>query len=274
MKTGISSYAYTWSLGIGGFDYQPVMNAPALITKTAELNQNLLQIADNLPLHTFDKDNLIQLRELASDLHVELEMGAKGLTEKCLEDYLDLSGFFGSRLLRFVIDNPSENYLPSVQSVADLVKNALPELRKRNIRLAIENHDRFRSEEFVWLMNRISDEQVGICLDCANSIGAGESIFKTVELLAPYTINLHLKDIQITRKSHMMGFDINGVPFGMGIVPLEKILSKMPTGCRTAILELWMPPADNWADTFEKEDQWVRDSLSYLKSLNINHDKN
>jgi len=271
MKTGISSDAYTWSLGIPGYDYQPVMDAASLIHKTAALKQDLLQIADNIPLHTFDEESLQSLKKLAAEFHVELEIGSKGLSEKHLQKYLDIADFFGSKILRFVIDDRSENYEPGLGRVADLIKNAIPELQRREIRLAIENHDRFRADEFVWLMDQIANDQVGICLDCANSVGAGEGIFETITLLAPYTINLHLKDIRISRKPHMMGFDIDGVPFGQGIVPLEQIISRMPAGCRTAILELWMPPADNWTETFRKEDQWVKDSLNYLKSLSISN---
>ncbi|PID92305.1 MAG: hypothetical protein CSA96_03955, partial [Bacteroidetes bacterium] len=81
MKTGISSYAYTWSLGIPGFDYAPVMDAASLIRKTADLNQNLLQIADNIPLQSFDRESLNSLKELAVGLQIELEIGSRGLSE-------------------------------------------------------------------------------------------------------------------------------------------------------------------------------------------------
>ncbi len=269
MRIGISSYAYTWSIGISGFNYQPVINAAALIHKASELNLPLLQIADNIPLHTFSDEHLLSLKELAAGLHVELEIGAKGLSEPRLNKYLNIAEFFNSKILRFVVDDRSEGYEPSLKNITDLIRNVIPELKQRGIRLAIENHDRFRANEFVWLMEQVADEQVGICLDCANSIGAGESIFETVDLLAPHAINLHLKDIQISRKRHMMGFDIDGVPFGQGIVPLEKIISLMPDSCETANLELWMPPSKTWPETFKKEDQWVKESLHYLKSLVI-----
>jgi 3-oxoisoapionate decarboxylase len=106
----------------------------------------------------------------------------------------------------------------------------------------------------------------GICLDCANSLGAGEGIREVVETLAPYTVNLHLKEILIRRKSHRMGFDVEGKPFGQGQLPLEWILSKLTTACRTAILELWTPPEESIEETIFKENSWAEQSIRYLRN--------
>lgn len=64
----------------------------------------------------------------------------------------------------------------------------------------------------------------------------------------------------------MMGFDIEGKPFGEGCLPLEWMLTQLPSGCKTAILEQWTPPEGTIQATIEKEQKWARQSISYLKN--------
>ena len=55
---------------------------------------------------------------------------------------------------------------------------------------------------------------VGICLDTVNSFGSLEGPEVVIETLAPYTVNLHIKDFDIRRTDHNMGFTIFGTPAG------------------------------------------------------------
>lgn len=273
MKIGISSYSYTWSLGISGYNYQPVMDVFSLVERCYKHQVSLLQIADNTPLHQLSPLDLNRLVKLCRDREIKIEVGSRGLTAENLERYINIATAFGSEILRFVIDNKTEGYEPDIFEISRIIKPKLNELKKLGITLAIENHDRFRAIEFEQLIKELNSPQVGICLDFANSLGAAEGIYETVRVLAPYTVNLHLKDIIIKRKTHNMGFDIEGVPFGKGIIPLPYILKTMPRKCKTAILELWMPPQNSWDDTFEQEDYWVKMSIDYLKSLDLDNDK-
>lgn len=64
----------------------------------------------------------------------------------------------------------------------------------------------------------------------------------------------------------MMGFDIEGRPFGEGSLPLEWMLQQLPSNCKTAILEQWTPPEENIAKSIEKELAWAEQSISFLKN--------
>ncbi len=168
-----------------------------------------------------------------------------------------------SRILRFSIDGA--DYKPRVEEVVAIIKNSLPELKNRGIILALENHERLYTHEFSEMMQAISDPAVGICLDCANSLGVGEGFHEVVNALAPFTVNFHLKEVFIKRKYHMMGFDIEGRPFGEGRLPLEWMLQQLPAKCKTGILEQWTPPDDDLQDTIKKEREWAEKSIAYLK---------
>ncbi len=264
MILGLSSYSFAWALGIPAYDYIPPMSVFDLPGATASQGLNLLQIADNAPLHILDKYELKRIAEQGKEMDIDFEVGTKKLNEEHLARYIEIAEFFESDILRIVIDDSSAGYEPDLETVISILKNAVPLLEQKAISLAIENHDRIKVAEFEKIIQSVGSSRVGICLDCANSLGAGEGIFETVRVLAPYTLNLHLKDISIRRKKHMMGFDVEGVSFGKGMIPLPWIIEQMPLQCKTAILEFWVPPENDINATIEKELQWVNSSVAYI----------
>jgi 3-oxoisoapionate decarboxylase len=263
MILGISSYTYTWAVGVKEhFPIDP-LTGMQLLDKANQLGVKLVQIADNMPLHKMDEEQILQIVEKARASGIELEAGSNKMTSANLENYIHIAERINSGILRFVIDG--EGYTPTVSEIVSIIKNAEPELRKRKIVLAIENHDRLFSHEFVSIIERISSPYVGICLDCANSIGAGEGFHEVVSQLAPYAVNFHLKEVSIKRKFHKMGFDVEGRPFGEGALPLEWMLAQLTEKCRTAILEQWTPPEENLFKTIAKEQNWAVRSIAHLR---------
>jgi sugar phosphate isomerase/epimerase len=265
MRLGISSYTYTWAVGVSGHEPSRPMSAADLVRRANELGVPCVQIADNCPLETLSDAGRRDLRTLAQELAVAIEVGARGLTAQRLGTYLDLAVFFRSPVLRFVID--AAGYEPSLAEVVAVVNGALPRLRETGVRLAIENHDRLKAAEFREIVLGTDPEQVGICLDSVNSMGAGEGVREVVATLAPHTLNLHLKDFRVARVSHQMGFVVEGAPAGQGMLDVPWLLGEIRTHgrCQSAILELWTPPADTPEETLAREAAWAEESLRFLK---------
>jgi sugar phosphate isomerase/epimerase len=267
MKIGIGSYALAWSIGVGGYDTPNPMDIFHFLNFAHEKKVSLVQIADNIPLHLFENQDLFKLKKMATDLQIDIEVGTRGLILRNIERYLEIASFLGSPILRVVID--TTDFQPSIREINKTILYLLPELKRFNIKLAIENHDRLKAKDFRKIVQAADSQMVGICLDSVNSIGADEGFETVFNTLAPYTINLHLKDYIIRRKSHMMGFDIYGAPAGQGMMPIERVLDTLKHYGQTksVILELWPPPEDSVAETIEKERKWVSDSLKYLNAL-------
>ena len=267
MRLGISSYTYTWAVGVPGRLPPQPLGAADLVRRAAENGLRCLQVADNLPLDALTDAERRELRTLAAEVAVAIEVGARGLTPDRLERYLDLAVFFHSPVLRFVIDGPG--YEPSPDEVVAVIGAALPRLREAGVRLAIENHDRLKALEFRDIVLRTDPELVGICLDSVNSMGAGEGVREVVAALAPHTLNLHLKDFVVERVSHKMGFVVTGVPAGQGMLDVPWLLGEIRGHgrCQSAILELWTPPADTIEETIAREASWADESLRFLKPL-------
>ncbi len=267
MRLGLSSYTYTWAVGVPGSLPAKPLSAYDLVDRSVRSGLKLVQIADNLPLEMMTGGELVNLRKYAADKGVEIEMGGRGLTPEHTMKCLEAAQSLNSPILRMVIDGAG--YEPGLDSVLSVINELLPEFKSRKIKLAIENHDRFKAREFEKIIIRAGSEYVGICLDSVNSMGAGEGFEEVSRILLPYTINLHIKDFTIRRVSHKMGIIIEGAPAGKGMLNIRDLLNKLYfiNSCQSAILELWTPPEENIDDTIIKEDRWANESIGYLKSL-------
>lgn len=265
MQLGISTYTYGWAIGIPGTMPAQPMTATDLLAKAKALNLKLVQFGDNLPLHELLPASLTVLHQNARSNGITLEIGARGLTRAHLQLYIGIAEKLEARLLRFVIDLPG--YEPGAAEVAALIKEHLPLLREKQITLGLENHDRLAAREFARIMEAVDSDLVGICLDSVNSMGAGEGLEQIVQTLAPYTVNLHIKDFGIQRLSHLMGFRIEGRPAGKGMLNIPWLLAEIsPYGrCQTAVLEQWVVPEPDLEKTIAKETAWAEASIQYLR---------
>jgi sugar phosphate isomerase/epimerase len=243
------------------------LSASGLIDKASDAGLSLVQIADNLPLEKLHQDELAKLRDYASERGISIEMGGRGLRPEHVIKCLETAECLGSPILRMVIDGPG--FEPDIQTIFSIVRDLVPELKSRKIRLAVENHDRLKAREFESIIQAAESDLVGICLDSVNSMGAGEGFETVSAILAPYTFNLHIKDFSISRPGHKMGFKVEGRPAGKGMLNIPELIRIINErgSCESAILELWTPPGKTIEKTIKKEERWASGSIDYLKPL-------
>lgn len=265
MKLGLSSYTYTWGVGVPGHPPDRPLSALMLVHRAIELGVPLVQFADNLPLHQLTAADVAAIESDARDAGLEIEVGTRGIGEH-LHRYLQLANVFGSPFVRIVLDAGRDQ--PSPSEAAERLKAFEPAFRQARVRLAIENHDRFTTTQLVGLVEALGD-WVGICLDTVNSLGSMETPRAVVAALGPHAINLHLKDFTIRRHSHQMGFEIEGTPAGSGLLDIPWLLEALSSNAdlRSAILELWTPPESTIEATIAKEVEWANTSLAYLRGI-------
>jgi sugar phosphate isomerase/epimerase len=264
MKIGLGSYALAWSIGVAGNMPEHPMDIYQFLDFAHDAGFDLVQIADNLPLSQFSENELHQIKEKTEALDIDIEVGTRGMTIENVHKYLEISTILGSPILRVVIDQ--QGFVPDLSEIHRIIRELMPELEKRDIRLAIENHDRLKAAQFQEIVETANSTNIGICLDPVNSIGADEGFETVFNALAQHTFNFHLKDYMIQRKKHMMGFDIYGAPAGQGRLNLPYIFSKLQSYglCHSAILELWPAPEENIDLTIKKEQEWVQQSARFL----------
>jgi 3-oxoisoapionate decarboxylase len=267
MRLGVSSYTYSWAIGVPGHPPQRPMTVVDLLNAAAGLGVRVVQVADNLPLDQLSSAELDDFENRASALDVSVEVGMRGISHDHLHTYLRLAQRFGSPILRVVIDTADHH--PPEDEVVDTIKGIMPEFERAGVCLAIENHDRFTAGAFARMLERVGSDCVGICLDTVNSFGVLEGPGVVVDVLGPWTVNLHVKDFTIRRANHTMGFVIEGTPAGKGLLDIPVLLARLRAWGfdGSTILELWTPPEATLDETIAKEAAWAEESVGYLQGL-------
>lgn len=145
----------------------------------------------------------------------------------------------------------------------------LPDFASANVRLAIENHDRFPAKTLADIIERCGSSQLGICFDTANSLGCGEDVHTVLSVLRPHIINVHVKDFRVTRLPHKKGFLVEGCPAGQGILKIPTLIAELQKDQRelSVILEQWPAPEATIEQSIAKEEAWARESISYLRQF-------
>ncbi|NAS10627.1 sugar phosphate isomerase/epimerase family protein [Poritiphilus flavus] len=266
-KLGISSYTFPWTVGSPEDSHGNLSNAKALIQKAVEFGVDRLQIGDNIPLQDFSSEALESLVGLAKEEGVQIEVGTRRLTKARIEQFVPIASSFGSPFIRVVIDDV--DYEPKVERIIEIIKELLPLLKSREIVLAIENHDRLSSASLAKIVESTDPEYVGICLDTANSLGAGEGIHEVIRNLGAYTVNLHIKDITIRRLEHKMGFKVLGCAAGTGIIDIPFLIDFLAKNLKliSITLEVWSDYLNTLEETIKREHLWAGESISYLKKI-------
>src|SRR5882672_5293032 len=213
VRLGISSWTYPWAIGVNGYP-PPVrpIRLSDLLERAAALKVSVVQIADNLPLHTLDSEELRDVRDQAASLGIKIEIGTRGVDPDHLLLYLSLALELDAALIR-TLTHTSESQ-PSLEQAEQWIREVLPEFESNGVTLGLENYEKHSCFALASLVRRLDSRRVGICLDTVNSLGALEPPERVVETLAPLTVNLHVKDFVIERLPYKRGFVVSGAPAG------------------------------------------------------------
>jgi 3-oxoisoapionate decarboxylase len=265
MILGIGSYTYGWGVGVPGHASARTMDEMGLLDRARLHGVRLVQVCDNLPLLRLSPERLGRFADRASEEGVRVEVGSRGLTPRHGLEMIALARRVKADLIRFVVDGP--DFHPTPGEVVRILREVEPRLGE--LRLGLENHDRLKAAVLRSIVEEAGSERIGICLDTANSLGAGEGIDGVVAELGPFTFNLHIKDFQVSRVSHQMGFTVEGRPAGAGMLEIPGLLAGLRRHgrCGSAVLELWTPPGTSPDETVAREEEWAAGSLAYLKPL-------
>jgi sugar phosphate isomerase/epimerase len=143
-------------------------------------------------------------------IRIAREAGASSLRAVCL---------LGRRYEMF---DSLEGWTEAVEGFHAQIAAAVPIIEKYRMPLGIENHKDWRVDEQVALLRQYSSEYLGVALDTGNNLTVLDDPMEVVEKLAPYTFNVHFKDIAAEESDD--GFRISEVPLGEGMLDLPRIV--------------------------------------------------
>jgi sugar phosphate isomerase/epimerase len=119
---------------------------------------------------------------------------------------------------------------------------AEPIVARAGVRLAIENHKDWRTDELLAILKRLDSRHVGVCVDTGNSIALLEDPYAVVEAYAPWVYSTHLKDMAV--REYQDGFLLAEVPLGQGFLDLLRIVATLRRAQRSIHFNLEMITRD------------------------------
>jgi sugar phosphate isomerase/epimerase len=262
MKIGVGSYAFRWSVGTEDFVPSAPLTPLTFLEKSAACGAQVVQICDNMPLDELSNPDLEMIKQKALDMGLDLELGVRGNGRSYLKRNIDVCRQIGADLMRAVLDNAE-----SIPQTIRMIQSLIGELHACDVKLAIENHFRFTPAELVQIIEAVDDAHVGVCLDPLNSISQLIGPAEVISTLAPYSLSVHAKDAVTFRQG--TGFGITGCPVGDGMVDQHRMIALLREYRRSPniVVEGWMDQQENEESTIAQEEDWVRQSLAYLRSI-------
>ena len=159
---------------------------------------------------------------------------------------------------RYELMNTLDDWKQAVAGFHRQIAAAVPIVERHRMPLGIENHKDWRVDQQVALLERYSSEYVGVCLDTGNNLAVLDDPMDTIEKLAPWTLNVHFKDMAMEECAE--GFLLSEVPLGDGVLDLPKavdIISRARAGIRFSLEMITRDPllvpclTDRYWDSFD-----------------------
>jgi len=159
-----------------------------------------------------------------------------------------------------------EAHAPQISALVKLFKNAVKVAEDNGVKLAVENHIDFTSDEILQLLTEVDSEYFGLNFDTGNFLRLLDDPIAGMEKLAPYVLATHIKDLMPDKNANPTDwFFFAGVPVGQGLIDnraLAQLLHKADYKGFLAV-EIDHPHTD-WTG---KEDEAVALSIAVLKKI-------
>ncbi len=258
---GLSTYAFFWQIS----DRAPKpLSLEELLLRTRDLGGQVFQICDYQPLHAYSDGQLRDLKKRADDLGMTLELGTKGIKPEHLANYLRMADQLGAKVIRSMVTAP--DHRPTLAEAETLLRQSMPAYEASGVTVALETYEQLSSTDLVALVEAVGSKSLGICLDPANCVANLEHPIAVIDRCAPYVANLHVKDFAFTRRGGWVGFTLEGVELGKGLLPYDYMIEKVDPEARgiNQVVEHWLTWQDDYEKTSRIENEWNAHNLARM----------
>jgi sugar phosphate isomerase/epimerase len=164
-----------------------------------------------------------------------------------------------------------EHWHEFVKASDESIAAALPILDRYKIPLGLENHKDWTADEMDALLERHSNQYLGVCLDFGNNISLLDDPMYVVQKLAPYTVSTHLKDMAVERYAD--GFLLSEVVLGNGFLDLPRMIALVRQSRPETRFSLEMITRDPLKVPCLNDDYWItfpdRNGLYLARTLKL-----
>ncbi len=275
MKLGIITWSFRFAMGRKLQDYSgpQKMDIFAFIRHVKELGLDGYQC--ELPYLT-DDEQISKIRKLNEQLGLYIEVAGWGANRDALISQIKKAHDVGASVLRTALGGLRLNTWDRKILAAELkekkeqLRSVIPDLKKNNIRLAVENHQDALIDEFVEILDSLDREWIGSCPDTGNNLFVAENPSLAFETLLPYAYACHFKDFAIHPTSVFpAGGIITGVALGQGVFDLPHLMDLIRKHAPhiNVTIENQLEPKATSQESVEYEEACARESVRYAREI-------
>ena len=158
-----------------------------------------------------------------------------------------------------------ENHQEQIERLTGMFREAVRVAADHGVKLAIENHIDFTSDEIVQLLDQVDSDHLGVNFDTANFARLLDDPVKGMRKLAPRVLATHIKDLKVNAQACVDDwFFFSSTPVGDGFVDnlaLARLLKEAGYKGFLAVETDFLHP--DYAD----EDEAVAQSVVALKKI-------
>lgn len=159
-----------------------------------------------------------------------------------------------------------EPHGPQIKALVKMFKKAVKIAKDHGVKLAVENHIDFTSAEILQLLEQVDSEYLGLNFDTGNFLRLLDDPVAGMEILAPYVLATHVKDLMPDRTAKPTDWHFfAGVPVGKGLIDNQKLAELLHKAKFKGFLAVEIDhPHTDWTD---REDEAVALSVKELKRI-------
>ena len=214
MKVGIDSYCYHRFFGEV---YPQQVKPPKRMTLEDFIRRARQLEVDGVSLEScfidrFDKAYLSEVKGMLDEFQLDRVFAwghpdglEGGKNEKMFDDMMksiEYAEAIGAKVMRVVGSSLMfrfEPHQPQLEKLTKMFTTAGKEAARKGIKLAVENHLDFNSDEMLWLFQSVGLPNVGINFDTGNFVRVLDDPVLAMQKLVKYVFATHIKDLRIQK---------------------------------------------------------------------------
>lgn len=275
MKIGIDNYCYHKRYEVEASSSKRWTTLD-FIQRAKELQVDGVSI-ETCFFESFQKSYLEKLRNALDEANMErilawghpsgLEGGKNLKAAEDLKSHFETTKILGAKVMRIVASSwrfRHESHKDQVDKVSEILKPIADIAASYDIKMALENHIDFTSDEVLEILNGVGSKHLGVNFDTGNALRMLEDPIEATRKLAPYTLSTHIKDIGIGKGSPQNRDFWLSVPLGKGVIDIPEVVSILKSVGYNGLLNVEVDVLRwDWPD----EDVAVEESVKYLKGI-------
>ena len=281
MKVGIDSYCYHRFFGEVYPDQKPPaknMTMDDFLARAKELDVDGVSL-ESCFLPTFDEGWLKELKGKLDDYEFDrvfawghpdgLERGQNWTAYQEMVDCIPRAKMIGADVMRVVGSSlmfRHEPHGPQIEALTKMFKEAVKIAEDHGVKMAVENHIDFTSDEILQLLESVDSPYLGLNFDTGNFLRLLDDPIAGMEKLAPYVYATHVKDLYPDKNFKPTDwFFFAGVPVGRGLINNQALAQILKNADFQGFLAVEIDhPHTDWTDC---EDEAVAISVKELKRI-------